>query len=363
LEKKDDKIDIATTVLTPSQDKKANYEVFTGEGKTLADAVSNVSLTIGKNMGFAQCEILALGENICDTGVMSTLDYLTRTKKVDRNATLVTFTGEAKDFAQVVSDVSDKKSLKLETIINYDQRYIIAQDSSIETFYKGYYSDISLGIIPKLEVKNEESPDAIEVQGQSSGTGSEAGQMPQTQSKKYLLNDGKTLAFKNGKKAVEIDVDTIKKVNLFLKDSKNGNVTVENVNDDLYSDASIVFSFVNKKLDTKSSFKNGVPKYDISFEAEFIIDEVIQENPTPEFLKRNKDFFTKEAVRRLKEQIKDDLEETIAYCVAHNVDLIDVYRTFHHKNYKEFEKYLKERKENYLDGIDYEISVKVTTAY
>ncbi len=362
---KEDKVNIATTVLTPSQDKKANYEVFSGEGDTLGDAVNNVSLSIGKQMGFAQCQILALGENISNKGVMPTLDFLTRTKKVDRNATLVSFTGEAKDFAQCIADMSDKKSLSLENVVSYDQRYIIAQDSSIETFYKGYFSEISLGIIPLLKVETEEKPNAIEVQGQSSGAGAESGSstMQSQSEKKYLVNDGTTSAFKNGKKTVEIEPSIIKKINLVLKESRNGSITVENLNDKLYNNATVVFSYEDKGLKQKSSFKNGKPNYKIDFHAAFIIEEVIQDDPNTEFLKRNKDFFTNEAVRRLEETIKNDIMEVIDYCKENKIDLIDVYRNFHNKNYKDFKEYYQENKEKYLDFVDYEISVKVSTAY
>lgn len=364
VETKDDKVNIATTVLTPSQEKTANYEVFSGEGTTLGEAVSNVSLAIGKQMGFDQCQILALGENVCSQGVMPTLDFLTRTKKVDRNATLVSFSGEAEEFAQCVADMSDKKSLTLENIINYDQRYIIAQDSSIETFYKGYYSEISFGIIPLLKVETSKTPQAIEVQGQSNGegSGSGAGQAVE-QEKKFLVNDGTTSAFKNGKKTIDIEPEMIKKINLILKESKNGNVTVENVNDSLYNNATIVFSYEDKGLKQKTSFENGKPIYKIEFDAAFIIEEVIQENPGDEFLKRNKDFFTQEAIRKLEQTIKKDIQEVVDYCKANNLELLDVYRNFYHKNYKDFNEFYEANKEKYLEDITYEISVKVSTAY
>ena len=81
VDKTDELFEISTTVLTPGQDKTANYQVFSGTGKTLGEAVENVSLTTGKEIGFAQCEIMAFGETICKDGVLSALDYLTRTRR------------------------------------------------------------------------------------------------------------------------------------------------------------------------------------------------------------------------------------------------------------------------------------------
>ncbi len=156
--------EISTTVLTPSQDKTSNHQVYFGKGSTLGEAVENISLTIGKEMGFAQCEIMAFGENICSDGVLSALDYLTRTRKVGRNAILINFTGKTKDFAEAVSKISSEKNIKLENIINFDNRFILSRYSNIDSFYEGYFSEISLGIMPQIKLEKTEPGPAIEVQ-------------------------------------------------------------------------------------------------------------------------------------------------------------------------------------------------------
>ena len=74
IDKVDDKIKISTAVITPSSEKTTNYEVYTGVGESVGEAVENVSLSLGKSMGFAQCEIMAFGENLSTDGIMSSLD-------------------------------------------------------------------------------------------------------------------------------------------------------------------------------------------------------------------------------------------------------------------------------------------------
>ena len=76
MDKQEDKIVMSATVLSPGPDNIANYQVFTGAGNTLGDAVEATSLAIGKEMGFAQCEVMAFGENLCDEGIMDTLDFI-----------------------------------------------------------------------------------------------------------------------------------------------------------------------------------------------------------------------------------------------------------------------------------------------
>ena len=44
IDKVDENIKVAAAVLTPAGEKKANYEVFSATGKTVGEAVENVSL-------------------------------------------------------------------------------------------------------------------------------------------------------------------------------------------------------------------------------------------------------------------------------------------------------------------------------
>ena len=103
VEKSGENVEVAVTVLTPGEERKVNNQVYTGSGKTLGEAVGNISIMLGKEMGFAQCEVVAFGDNICSDGVISSIDYMTRTKRVGRSAILINFSGEAKDFADAVN--------------------------------------------------------------------------------------------------------------------------------------------------------------------------------------------------------------------------------------------------------------------
>ena len=143
IDKVDESIKVSTAVLTPATEKKANYEVFSGTGKSVGEAVENVSLALGKSMGFAQCEIMAFGENLSSEGIMSSLDFMTRTRKVGRNALLINFSGDVEEFQQAVVNLNIEKSLPLEDIFDFDKRYIPTEDSNIHSFYKGYFSKIS----------------------------------------------------------------------------------------------------------------------------------------------------------------------------------------------------------------------------
>ena len=356
VDKIDDKIKVAATVLTPSQDKKANFQVYSGEGETLGYAVDSVSLAIGKEMGFAQCKIMALGENICEDGVMQVLDYMTRTKKVGRNAVLVAFTGDVLDFTQAIVDLNLGKSLRLDKIVSFDKRYILTQDSNIETFYIGYYSPISLGIMSKVKLITDETFNAIQVGSNATNSSGSTSSTTSTtngqNNEKFIMNDGTVSLFKDGKHYIDMTLDEVKKANIFVNDAQKGTVVVEGVTDHIYNNAKVVVNILKKDISIKTSFKDGVPIYNTDVSLTVYIDEVIEENPSEKLLRRNQDFLTNALIAKIKEKMESDMREIISYCQNNEVDLLGVYKYFYALENKKFEEY-------YLDGIDYQIDIKV----
>jgi len=361
VDKTENNFNVSTTVLTPSQEKTTSYQVYSGSGETLGEAVENISLTIGKEMGFAQCEIMAFGEQICEDGVLSALDYLTRTRKVGRNAILINYTGDGKDFCNAISKISTEKNIKLENIINFDKRYILSRDSNIDSFYEGYFSEISLGIMPQIKLENIEPETAIEVMANASS--SAAATKEETKEKKHIVNDGTMSVFKKGKKVLEVEPEMVKRINLFLNMSQQGTLKVENVTDDLYSNATVILSLSEKQIKLKPSFKNNAPIYEINISLTILVEEVMEENPNKDFLRRNKEFLTPALIEKLKETTKQEMESVISYCKENEVDLMNVYRQFNRKKYKEFKNYYNNEKENYLNNIQYSINVQVQSAY
>ena len=370
VDKEGDKVKLSSTILTPGQDKQANMQVFNGEGATLGAAVDSVALALGKEMSFAQCEIMAIGDNLCDEGIMPILDYLTRTKKVGRNAILINCSGDIADFSQAVIDLSKEKNLKLSDIVNYDKRYILAETSNIELFYIGYFSDIGLGIMPQIKIGSTEESNAIEVGSGSSGaggSGASGGSDSSTSSgdsKKYLTNDGTTNVFKRGKRDLILKPEDIKKLNLFLDINQKGNVLITDITDELYDHATVVVDLIDKRLNVETKFDGETPKYTINMDLTVSVEEVIDYNPDRDMLIRNQEYLTSALIKRIEETIVSDMKDIVDFCREHEVDLIDVYKNFYRKENKKWEALLEQTgKEKYLDAVEFDYKVKVFSPY
>ena len=366
IDKIDDNIKVSTAVLTPASEKKANYEVFSGSGKTVGEAVENISLSLGKSMGFAQCEIMAFGENLSKDGIVSSLDFMTRTRRVGRNALLINFSGDVEEFQQAIVNLNIEKSLPLEDIFNFDKRYIPSKDSNIHSFYKGYFSKISTGIMPKITLLKEKTENTIEIEKGATGGGNsnEPGSGSGNENNKiYILNDGTLSVFKNGKKQIELTSNNMKKLNLILNTEQEGTLKIENITDDIYKNANIVLNITDKSITFKPQFKNDKPTLEIKINIAVFVEEVDEENPNKNYLKRNKEFLTPALVQKTEKTVENYVYEIIEYCKEKEIDLIGVYENFYRKEYSNFSNYYKKTKEKYLNGIDYNVSVKVSSSY
>ena len=367
IEKKDNKYEIATTVLTPGQERKVNNQVYTGRGETLGEAVNNIAIALGKEMAFAQCEIVAFGEKICEESVIPSIDFMTRTKRVGRSAVLISFTGEAGDFAKAVTKLSEDKALRLDQIMHYDERYILSKHSNIDSFYKGYYSPIKTGIMPQIKLESSENLGAIEVATQSLG-GSAGGQTQGKQSgggeeKKYLINDGTTCVFYDGIKKFDLTPEQMQDINILQDNEQEGVLKVEHVSDEIYNDATIVFALTKKDIQLKPNFVDNKPVYTMNVEIRVLVDEVIDKEQSNKFLRRNKEFLTPSALNKLKETLHQKMMETIEFCKTNEIDLINVYREFNAKQHKKFQQHYEKTNGKYLDGIEYKINIEINSAY
>ncbi len=377
LDKEEQDIVISATVLSPGQDNVANYQVFKGKGKTFGTAVDALSIAMGKEMGFAQCEIVAMGENICKEGVMPALDYFTRTKKVGRNSYLIAFKGDAEEFSQAMADLSKEKSLTLENIMNFDSRYIVSQDSNIESFYTGYFGEISLGLMPKVSLESEERDSAIKIEGQdasssggsggSSGSGggtsggSGGGQQNQG---KFFLNDGSVSVFKKGKKFIDLSPEQVKKLNFFVNNSQQGTLVIENVDDHLFDNNTVLLDIVKKKNDVSVRFDGNTPVYKSNMELIVFVEEVDANEPTKKMLRRNNEFLTDTLIEKIKEDVISQMEEIVQFCKTNKMDLFEAYPHFYKLTNKDFKKYIaRTGKENFLDGVKFEYEIKVSNEY
>lgn len=366
VDKADENFEVAASVLTPADGKKPNYTFYYANGQTLGDAMDNISLSIGKEMGFSQCEVMAFGDNLSNQGVISALDFMVRLKKISRNAVLINFGGKTKDFSKALYKLFTEKQLKIEQIINADKKYILSNDTSIDNFYRGYFSPISVAVLPKMTVKTQETDNAIQVAASAdsqSQSGTNGAEMQQEQ-ELYLLNDGTMGVFEKGKKQLELDFETVQKINLFINKDYQGLLNILDVTDDVYDHATVVMNITKTKPKIKVEFKDEKPIYTLDLNLVMYIEEIVQNEQSSTFMRRNKEFYTTTLLEKIKQKVLFQLESAAQFCKANNVDLIKVYQSFKCFKPKQFKEYLaKVGQQNYLQDVEFKFNLTIESAY
>ncbi len=370
----DNLIEVSAVVLTPVQGSSAKRKAYSAEGLDITTAINKISLQLGKQIGFGQCDIMALGDNICEENAMKALDYLNRTKRVGRNAVLINFSGETEDFANCVVQLNDNMSLKVSEIINFNREYIVATETNIESFFKGYYGDLSLSIMPKIKVSETEEVNAIKIKVEDSGTSQSSssdggGTSPSAgggQGKElYFTNDGTTSVFREGKKFSEITPDDVKYINLMQPENVLGTFVLENVNSNLFKNARVVLDLTDKEMGYKLSFDKGKPKIIYSIDLYIVLDEIIESEKTENLLHTENWFVDDSVVEGLTNKVKGNLNNVVQKLKDQNIDMIEIYDKFYKFKNKKFTKYLNtlENKQDFLKDVIFDYKITIHSSY
>lgn len=369
----DDQVKLACSVLAPTSGLQAKSNLYCAESSTLAQAIEAIGLQLGKDLGFAQCDVVALGENIENENLMYVLDYFNRTKKVGRNVLLLSYEGDAGDFIQAVIYLQEEKSLSLSEILHYNKEYLLAVDINMENFYLGYYGDSGVSLLPKLKLTDQETKLGVSVEIESkkenaglingaSGESSDArGSSSQSKTKKYLTNDGSTTVFKNGKKLYDFSPEEIRKLNLYIKKSKYGAFTLEHISDDYYKDATVVLALEDKSVKTKYKFVDGKPVVKVDIQLYVKVDEIIEPVKNERILRREEELLTEKVVNELKALVKREVNEIFEKQKEINADCLNIYSNFNKFQYKEWKKYVERvGQDNFMSEVSVDCGVKVS---
>jgi len=367
----DDQIELACSVINPTGSTSAKSSYFSAKADSMVEAVELIGMQLGKDLGFAQCDVVAVGENIVEDGIVRALDFFTRTKKVGKNVLLVNFDGKPDEFIQSAIYLEEKLTLKLSQILKYNKEFMLAVDSNLENFYLGYYSDAGISIVPKLKLSKEQQDAGIEVQltqlessssSSSSQGGESSSESTSSQGEKiFFINDGTTTVLKRGAKLTELDPETIEKLNLFIKDSKYGTYKVENISDNLYKNATVVMELENKNSDLRYHFKNAKPVVQLKLTLYLKVEEVIETGQNKELLRREDELMTDAVVKKLKEDINADLNFCVNFMKENNMDLFGFGGWFNKFHYKKWNKYKskEENSQNVLNNINFEWEIHI----
>lgn len=366
-------ISLLTFIPTANQSYQEKSSVISGKGDSVAEAVYNAQIAMGRTIGLAHAKTTIVNEELLSEDVTSTIDYLSRIASLPENTVFVCTNKSAKEMLEQSHDLVNDLGLKLEQIIAYNANNLYVTDTSLEAFYKGYFSFVKSSIIGYLEIEDDTnmSEDNSEVsgaentsEGQSEGTQGSANSTSANggAKNKHIVNQGQAILLKEGKKVAVLDVEQLNGINLLNDKSVGQIIEIEDVKkeDQIFS---MQYKVKTKKVLITTKFENGNPIY----MAQLILGvELVEVDGEHDDLRINTEFseITEDISTKIESKVKQQFTNSINILRENDTDVIGIGRTFFQNDRKSLKKFIEnlggvEEADKFIDYVTFKLNVIV----
>lgn len=381
-------VSLLTFIPTPNQTFLETNSVISGKGDTVAKAIANAQLTLGKEIGFSHAKTTVLTEAVLQQDISKDIDYLSRVSALTENTVVICTNDSAKKFLLAAQSLEKNIGLKLDELISYNIKNIYVTDTTLEAFYKGYFSPIHSSIMGYLALEESSSTDTGSGGGSSAGSGPGAGGSGGGSSasgsqggssggsgsgggtsgsggqasegmNSNILNFGDVVLLKDGKMAAKLTGEQLNGINILNKKARDQIITLEHVTGEEFEDATLTFIIKNKKIVTKTKFSGGLPIYSANVvigldlieakEANGAVVENYELDEIPDFVRA-----------LIEKKLKTDFASTLNILREKQTDVLVLYEKFQHENRKNFNRFLDslDDKEDFLKYVTFELDIR-----
>lgn len=366
-------VSLLTFIPTANQTYKQKNAVVSGKGVSVTQAVYNAQLAMGRSVGLAHAKTTIVSEDILkDEDVSQVVDHISRISSLPENTVFISTNGKAKELLESTTTLETELGLKLEQLIGFNSLNLYSIDTSLEAFYRGYYSDTHSSIIGELNLADEntsqneqnssnsqqDSGGGQEQSGEGSASSS-GGNAQQGQSKKAISNQGGAVVLKNGEMVAKLNSSQLNALNLINSKSINQIINIENV--PLSGEnRNLAYRVRNKRVLKSTKFENGYPVYAVQVSLGLELSEVdgnhIDLHENTEMSKMTQDIKDK-----LNFKLKSDFTDALKVLVENKTDIIDITQEFFRNDRKKFKKFIEkiDNIDEFISYVNFKISIVV----
>ena len=364
IDKTEDGYEITTLAVIPkaSTDVNANLEIFSAKGKSVSEALNNIALDTGKNVGLAHCDCIILSKDVLNDNVAKILDYFIRTANLTTNSTILATNQKSKDLVEATKSSNNLLDLSLKDIVSFQEERTLLENTTIEKFYKKYFSKSSTFILPIISVE-ETSGGESDTSGQTSGNNDQSsggGAGGSSSQQKKIKNESKVALIQNGSFVRELTEDELFIYNLLTGGSKYMSITIEDINDEYVTKSTEIYQQIDKIGFPIYKFEDGKPVVEYQIWLNVMLDEIISEdNFAYASIDALQNFLSTTAEKEIRNQIQTKLESTVDTMHTEKNDILGLYSAFNAFTHKKFLNYLNtlDNQEDYLKNIDIKINL------
>ena len=347
----DYEISLLTFIPTPGKEYVENYGLISTKAENLSGALSNSSLQIGKQVKLFHTEMVILGEGIFSEDISSVLEFFAKEKSLSKSAMLIGTNSSAKKVLEFLQKNDSNPSEKLSQLMLFNSSYVFYKETTLETFFSGYYSPIKSSFLAYLTFSESNGEDSIIL----NSTGEKSSSEEEKQGS--LKNNGDMLLLREGEKVDILSRQVAQGINLLKGEDFKSNVTINNS-----SDIEEVYK-IRKKSSVKSvRFENSVPVYTINLEIiASKLETVNGENNLDENLQLSN--IDAETCTKIESEIKKQVGFAVGKLRENRTDIANIYREFYQKRRSDFKRFLQtlDNQEDFLNYVIFEMNVKVVS--
>lgn len=355
VDKNDDGYEVSAIVFIPkaTQTFSENYQVVSGKGNSFYEAFSNIGIETGREVALSHTSVIYVNDRICEEGLVESLDYLIRDYSLNNSSNLVYVETSAKEIVEASKNVIQNSGVKIGDVAKFDEDKVVLLQSNIESVFASAYSNSKCAMINVMELSDELGLESSGSQQEEGGGQSEGN------SNKKILNEGKSLVLKNGKKALIIDKDETSALRFGKKLSQVGFMELNNFSNENFENAHLAFIIEKNVVAYTPIFKNGKPVLKIDIMPKLRLAEVNQKTHDEKIFLGQPNIATESLVSAVNEKIKTDFSSVLTKLKNKNLDVLSAYEKFNAASHTTFQKFLSslENKEAYFQNIELEIHV------
>ena len=328
---------------------KENLQVYSASGDNILQTIENLSIHIGKITGLGNLSAIVFGKEMAKQGIVETLDFFVRSKRINDNPTIITTNAKAKTLLEKVALIDNNFAYSVNSLAKLNGTSSNTGFSSVESFLSDYYSGTIASAVAQINQMSDDT-EGISTKPQSSQSGdssvptvASAGEEGQNQQNEnnVLSNNGDTSIFVGGKEVAVFDAQQMFGFGILTRKSQRAVFTLKNVSDNFLNNAEVVMSLKGKTLAREYAFKNGVPQVKNHVKLIVKIEQIRQENKDLDQMDGTYDYLTDEVKRLLKLQIANQISDSINLSKQFNADILKVQDMFFKFKHDQWNKYLK----------------------
>ncbi len=351
-------VSVQVIVPQPSTSYSPKYVITSAEGKNLPEAIENIELKLGQQLGLTHCFVVVLGDKICYDDVTNTLDFLMRSNIMGNNSALLHTDGTAKELLKQSSKLSESDINNLQNIAKYNQEHYSSSNTDLMSFFNNYASTCPFSVVGSLNVDSDETQN----QSQKNNQQSEQSQNNQPESSdniKVLKNEGKAVVFKKGKKIATLEKTDLTKLGWLDGKTKKGFLIMENVKNNIFDNATITLRIQNKSVNFVAKLENNNPVLEANISFDAFVDSVEDKGET--IFGAHQNWANKDFLSKIEEKIKTEIREAIDLSKEKKFDVANIFKTFNSQQNKKWKQYLKtlENPEDYILNVEVETNISM----